>query len=40
VWWRPLGSSEVRFVLLTDADRAELAAGLAANGRPPVGNAS
>ena len=39
VWWRPLGSSEVRFVPLTDAARTELAAGLAANGRPPVGDA-
>ena len=37
VWWRPLGSAELRFVPLTDDDRAELAAGLAANGRPPVG---
>ncbi len=39
VWWRPLGSSEVHFVPLTDADREELAAGLSANGRPPVGGA-
>jgi fatty-acyl-CoA synthase len=37
VWWRPLGSSELRFVPLTGEDRAALAAGLAANGRPPVG---
>jgi fatty-acyl-CoA synthase len=39
VWWRPLGSSEVGFVPLTDAARTELAAGLAVNGRPPVGDA-
>ena len=39
VWWRPLGSADVRFVPLTEADRAELATGLAANGRPPVGAA-
>jgi steroid-22-oyl-CoA synthetase len=37
VWWRPLGSSDVRFVRLDAADRAALAEGLAANGRPPVG---
>ncbi len=37
VWWRPLGSSETRFTLLTDEDRKALAAGLAENGRPPVG---
>ncbi|HEX4163010.1 MAG TPA: hypothetical protein VHZ05_10955, partial [Acidimicrobiales bacterium] len=37
VWWRPLDSSEVRFVPLTDADRTQLAKGLAENGRPPVG---
>jgi fatty-acyl-CoA synthase len=37
VWWRPLGSAEVRFTLLTDDDRKVLAAGLAENGRPPVG---
>jgi fatty-acyl-CoA synthase len=37
VWWRPLGSPDVRFVSLRDDDRAVLAAGLAENGRPPVG---
>ena len=37
VWWRPLDSTELRFVPLTDTDRATLAGGLAANGRPPVG---
>ncbi len=37
VWWRPLDSTELRFVPLTEADRAVLAEGLAANGRPPVG---
>lgn len=37
VWWRPLESIELRFVELIDDDRAALAAGLAANGRPPVG---
>ena len=37
VWWRPLDSTDVRFVPLRDADRATLAAGLAENGRPPVG---
>lgn len=37
VWWRPLDETELRFVPLTDADRADLAEGLAANGRPPVG---
>jgi fatty-acyl-CoA synthase len=37
VWWRPLGSSDIRFTLLTDDDRKALAAGLAENGRPPVG---
>jgi fatty-acyl-CoA synthase len=36
VWWRPLESTELRFVLLTDHDRAALAAGLAENGRPPL----
>jgi fatty-acyl-CoA synthase len=40
VWWRPLGSAELRFDPLTDDDRANLAAGLAENGRPPVGSAS
>ena len=38
VWWRPLDSSDIRFTLLTDDDRAALAAGLAENGRPPVGD--
>jgi fatty-acyl-CoA synthase len=38
VWWRPLGSSDIRFALLTDDDRAALTAGLAENGRPPVGS--
>ena len=37
VWWRPLESTDLRFVPLTDDDRATLGAGLAANGRPPVG---
>ncbi len=37
VWWRPLESSELVFEPLRDDDRAALAAGLAANGRPPVG---
>ena len=37
VWWRPLGSSDVRFTLLSDDDRKALAAGLAENGRPAVG---
>ena len=40
VWWRPLDSSDIRFTLLTDDDRAALAAGLAENGRPPVGDPS
>ena len=39
VWWRPLGRSDIRFALLTDDDRKALAAGLAENGRPPVGSA-
>ena len=39
VWWRPLDGSGVRFVPLTDEDRATLAKGLAENGRPPVGTA-
>ena len=39
VWWRPLDHAEVRFVPLTDEDRATLAKGLAENGRPPVGAA-
>jgi hypothetical protein len=37
VWWRPLASTDVRFVPLTDDDRKVLAAGLSENGRPPVG---
>jgi fatty-acyl-CoA synthase len=37
VWWRPLDSSGVRFERMTDADRSKLAAGLAENGRPPIG---
>ena len=37
VWWRPLGTTDIRFERLTDEDRAALAAGLAENGRPPVG---
>jgi fatty-acyl-CoA synthase len=37
IWWRPLGSTDFRFVLLTDDDRAALAAGMAENGRAPVG---
>jgi fatty-acyl-CoA synthase len=40
VWWRPLDSTEVRFERLTDDDREKLAAGLAENGRPPVGSIS
>ena len=40
VWWWPLGTSDVRFVPLTEDDRKALAAGLAANGRPPVGPVS
>ncbi len=38
IWWRPLGSTAFRFEPLTDDDRAALAAGLAQNGRPPVGD--
>ncbi|MGO9853530.1 MAG: AMP-binding protein [Acidimicrobiales bacterium] len=37
VWWRPPGGADLRFVLLSEQDRAMLAAGLAENGRPPVG---
>jgi fatty-acyl-CoA synthase len=39
VWWRPLAitAAGTAFVPLTDEDRSELAKGLAANGRPPVG---
>jgi fatty-acyl-CoA synthase len=40
VWWRPLDSADVRFEQLTDDDREKLAAGLAENGRPPVGSFS
>jgi hypothetical protein len=40
VWWRPLDNTEIRFVSLTDDDRAKLAAGLAENGRAPVGSVS
>jgi fatty-acyl-CoA synthase len=39
VWWWPLDASEVRYRLLTDADRRSLAEGLAAQGRAPVGAA-
>ena len=38
VWWRPLDSTDFRFEPLTADDRAALAAGLAENGRPPVGS--
>ncbi len=37
VWWRPLDSPDLLFVPLHDDDRRTLAAGLAENGRPPVG---
>jgi hypothetical protein len=39
VWWRPLGNTETEmtFVPLTEEDKDVLAAGLADNGRPPVG---
>ena len=37
VWWRPLDSPDVRLVPLRDDERVVLAAGLAENGRPPVG---
>jgi len=37
VWWRPLGSSDIRFTLLSEDDRKALTAGLAENGRPAVG---
>jgi fatty-acyl-CoA synthase len=40
VWWRTLDSTEVRYERLTDDDREKLAAGLAENGRPPVGSVS
>ena len=37
VWWRPLGSADIQFTLLTDDDRKTLATGLAESGRAPVG---
>jgi fatty-acyl-CoA synthase len=40
VWWRPLDSADLRFVLLGATDRADLAKGLAEHGRPPVGQLS
>lgn len=40
VWWRPLDGTDVRFERLSDDDRDKLAAGLAENGRPPVGSLS
>ncbi len=40
VWWRPLGTTGIRFERLGDGDRAALAAGLSENGRPPVGTPS
>jgi fatty-acyl-CoA synthase len=40
VWWRPLESTAVRFERFNDDDREKLAAGLAENGRPPVGSIS
>jgi fatty-acyl-CoA synthase len=36
VWWRPPGAPEATFRLLTDDDRAALAAGLADHGRPQL----
>ncbi len=38
VWWRPVDGTELRFVPLSEDDRTALAAGLAENGRPPVGS--
>jgi fatty-acyl-CoA synthase len=38
VWWRPLIATDSQFTLLGEDDRAMLAAGLAENGRPPVGD--
>ncbi len=35
IWWRP--GADVRFQPLSGEDRAALDAGLAENGRPPVG---
>ncbi len=40
VWWRPLDSTVLQFVPLTDDDRIGLAEDLAENGRPPVGLAT
>jgi fatty-acyl-CoA synthase len=40
VWWRPLDSTTVHYVRLTDDDRAALAKDLAEHGRPPVGAVS
>jgi fatty-acyl-CoA synthase len=40
VWWRPLDRTDFLFELLTEHDRSTLAAGLAENGRPPVGDAA
>ena len=37
VWWQPLTAANLQFTLLGADDRAMLAAGLAENGRPPVG---
>jgi fatty-acyl-CoA synthase len=37
VWWRPLGSTAISLVPLTDTDRRLLSSGLAENGRPAVG---
>jgi len=36
VWWWPLDTPKPAYRLLTDADRIELADGLAQHGRPPV----
>ncbi|HEY2213563.1 MAG TPA: AMP-binding protein [Acidimicrobiales bacterium] len=36
VWWWPLGTSKPEYRVLTDDDRATLAAGLAEHGRPPI----
>ena len=38
VWWQPLTAANLQFTLLSADDRATLAAGLAENGRPPVGD--
>jgi fatty-acyl-CoA synthase len=37
VWWRPLDSTAMTLVPLTDTDRRLLSSGLAENGRPSVG---